>query len=130
MQVNVTGRHTEVSTDVREYAREKASKLDKFFDRIQKVDVVLDQHELEFTAEMSVHLVRGVSLVGKAHAADMHKCIDQAEQRLQTQIRRFHDRMKAHRDRTRVADGSTAEQQPSEETYEEVVRQMLEDGEQ
>jgi hypothetical protein len=38
--------------------------------------------------------------------------------------------MKAHSDRTRVADGSAAEQQPVEETYEEVVRQMLEDGEQ
>ena len=50
MQVNVTGRHAAVPTDVQEYAREKASKLDKFFDRIQKVDVVLDQHELEFTA--------------------------------------------------------------------------------
>ncbi len=80
MQVNVTGRHGAVPNDVQEYAREKASKLDKFFDRIQKVDVVLDQHELEFTAEMAVHLVRGVSLVGKAKAEDQFKCIDQAEQ--------------------------------------------------
>ena len=129
MKVNVTGRHARVTQGMQDYARDKAAKLDRFFDRLQNVEVVLDLHGQDYAAEMSVHLVRNVTLVGKAKSGEMHTAIDMAEHKLERQIRKFHDRIKAHRDRTRVADGSHAEVVESEETYDEVIREMLEEKE-
>ena len=130
MKVNITGRHTRITEGMQDYARDKAAKLDRFFDRLENVEVVLDLHGQDYAVEMSVHLVRGVSLVGKANSGDMHTAIDMAEHKLERQIRKFHDRIKAHRDRTRVADGDRAEAAEAEETYEQVVREMLEEKEQ
>ena len=129
MKVNVTGRHVRVTQGMQDYAHNKATKLDRFFDRLENVEVVLDLHGQDYAAEMSVHLVRGVSLVGKAKSGEMHTAIDMAEHKLERQIRRFHDRIKAHRDRRRVSDGGRAESAEVEETYEQVVREMLEEKE-
>jgi len=130
MKVNIVGRNVKITTEMEHYAREKVSKLDRFFSGIQHVDVVMnvdgnDNHSVEASA----FLPKGVILVGKAEAADMYVAMDMAESKVQKQVRRFHARLKAHRDRTRIAGGATVEPAPDENeaTYEHIVREMLEE---
>ena len=76
-----------------------------------------------------VVLGRGSKLVGKGQGPDLTAAIDQSETRLEKQIRRFHARLKSHRARDRIGPGKAATREEEEATYEQVVREMLEEGE-
>lgn len=128
MKVNISGRHVKVTREMEDYARDKASKLDRFFDRIMHVDVLLEADGLNHFCEMSATLGRHAKVVGKAQADGMLAAIDLAESKITRQIQKFHDRLKTHRDRSRIPPAGGAAGAPSEEeTYEQVVREMLEE---
>lgn len=129
MKIHIVGRHVEITPDIRGYAEEKAGNLDHYFAGIQHVDVVVAEDGVGKIVEMVCVLGHGARLVAKAVAGDVLAAIDQAEGRLQKQIRRFHARLKAHRDRTRIGQGGGAPQQAEEATYQQVVREMLEEDE-
>jgi len=130
MKVKINGRHVKLEPTVEAYAREKALKLEHFFDRIDHVAVTLyADGKNQKLVEMEVALVRGVRLVGKAAAGDFLEAIDLAEAKLQRQIQKFHDRLKAHRLRTGGAGGRPPSPAETEQTYEQVVRDMLEEKE-
>ena len=128
MKINISGRHISLDAATEEYAREKAEKLGKFFSGIQHVDIVLAHGGNNVNhVESSVVLGQGARLVGKAESEDMKAAIDQADSKLTKQVRRFHAKLKAHRDRTRVTDGVPQPSDDHEATYEQVVREMLEE---
>jgi ribosomal subunit interface protein len=133
MKVNIVGRQMKVPAEVEGYARDKFGKLDKYFAGIQHADVVMtvDGHgpQRVHEVEASVTLGHGARLLGRAEGADLLTAIDLAEGKLQKQIRRFHARVKAHRDRRRIADSQPLRPEQEEATYEQVVREMLEEGE-
>jgi putative sigma-54 modulation protein len=132
MKVNIVGRHLAIPSSTEEYTRQKFGKLDRFFVGIQRADVVLgvDGHgpAQAYTVEATVVLGHGTKLVGKAQAPDLTAAIDQSESRLQKQIRRFHARLKSHRARDRIGPDRPATREEEEATYEQVVREMLEEG--
>jgi len=134
MKVNIVGRHVQVTEQMEEHAREKFSKLSRFFAGIRHADVVMDVdghgQAVTYTVEASVVLGQGAQLLGKAQADDMLAAIDLAESKLEKQIRRFHARLKDHRARQpRPVEGGAPPAAPEEATYEQVVREMLEEGE-
>ena len=131
MKVNIRGRHLKITAEMEQYATEKVGKFDRFFPGIQQADVVMAVNGPNHDVEIAVMLGKGARLFGKAEAEDMYAAIDLAESKLEKQIRRFHARLKAHRDRARIGerppDGAgTAD---DETTYEKIVLEMLEDGE-
>jgi putative sigma-54 modulation protein len=129
MKIHIVGRHVDITPAIRDYAEEKAGNLDHYFAGIQHVDIVVAADGVGNLVEMVGVLGRGARLVAKAAAGDVFSAIDQAEGRLQKQIRRFHARLKAHRDRTRIGQREGSSPQAEEATYEQVVREMLEEGE-
>jgi len=131
MKVNIVGRQIKVPDEVESYARDKFTKLVKYFAGIQHADVVMEvnghgQQRLH-QVEASVTLGHGARLQGRGSGADLLTAIDVAEGKLQKQIRRFHARLKAHRDRRRISQDSSIPAQHEEATYEQVVREMLEE---
>jgi ribosomal subunit interface protein len=133
MKVNIVGRQIKVPADAEVYARDKIGKLGKYFAGIQKADVIMaiDGHgqQRRHEVEASVTLGHGARLLGRGNGNDMMQAIDAAEAKLQKQIRRFHARLKAHRDRTRISESSPVPQEQDEATYEQVVREMLDEEE-
>lgn len=131
MKVNIVGRHVKVTRAMQDYAEEKLSRMDRYFPHIQKIDIVMDVDGLRHLVEAALVMGRGAKLVGKAEAEDMFAAIDMAESKIRKQIRRFNSRLKDHRDRSRISHGSgadgTAGGPDDEETYERVVREMLEE---
>jgi len=135
MKINVIARHSAANPQWEEYAREKSEKLGKYFAGIQHVEWVLDgggksgskSGSKAQSVEMSVVLGQGAKLVGKAESDEMLSAIDLVESKLQKQIRRFHAKLKAHRDRTRIADGAPPPVEEHEATYEQVIQEMLEE---
>lgn len=133
MKVNIVGRQIKVPTDAEAYARDKFGKLGKYFAGIQHADIVMaiDGHaqQRKHEVEASVTLGHGTRLLGKGSGGDLMAAIDAAEAKLQKQIRRFHARLKAHRDRTRISDNKPLAREEEEATYEQVVREMLDEEE-
>jgi putative sigma-54 modulation protein len=129
MKTHIVGRHVEITPAIRDYAEEKVGNLDHYFAGIQHVDIVVAEDGVGRIVEMVAVLGRGARLVAKAEAGDVLAAIDQAEGRLQKQIRRFHARLKAHRDRTRIGQQGGRGAREEEATYEQVVREMLEEDE-
>lgn len=133
MKVSIVGRQIKVPPEAESYARDKLTKLDKYFAGIQHADAVMmiDGHgqQRKHEVEASVTLGDGTRLLGRGSGADMMAAIDAAEAKLQKQIRRFHARLKAHRDRARISDPGPAPAEQAEATYEQVVREMLDEEE-
>ncbi len=94
MQINVSGRHMTVSDSVREYCQQKASKLVRFFDRIQSIDVVLDGHNGHHFAELIVHSEGTAPFVASEEQDDMHAAVDLVMDKIERQIRRHKDRLR------------------------------------
>ena len=133
MKVNIRGRHIRVTPEIELQVEERFNKLDRFFAGIQRADVVvaLDGHGHQKTCnvEATVTLGQGAQLIGKGQSGDMEAAIEVARGKLEKQVRRFHARLKTRRDRTRIGQGNSAPAPEEEVTYEEIVREMLEEGE-
>jgi ribosomal subunit interface protein len=131
MKISIVGRQIRVPAEAETYARDKLTKLGKYFAGIQHADVVMmiDGHGQQrlHEVEASVTLGHGARLQGRGAGNDMMAAIDAAEAKLQKQIRRFHARLKAHRDRTRISDSTPTTAEQEEATYEQVVREMLDE---
>lgn len=94
MQVNVSGRHMGVSDALRDYCREKAERLIRFYDRIQSIDVVLDGHNGQHSAEMIVHAEGTHPFVANEEQPDAFAAIDLTMDKVERQIRRHKERLR------------------------------------
>ncbi len=88
MQITVTGRHVEMSEDVKKYAAEKAGKLLKFYDRIQSIAVVVDSEGDQFSVEMLVNAGARNEFVGREVGSDTFALIDLTVDKLERQLTR------------------------------------------
>lgn len=93
--ITVTGRNVHVSDPMKDYAMEKLSKLEKFGIRIIDVVITMDVQKIGQRVDMTVKLEH---LIIKSHATttDMYASIDQAVDKIQNQLRRYHSKIKDH----------------------------------
>ena len=75
MQLNLTGHHVEITDPLRSYVNEKMDKLERHFDHVTNVHVVLSVEKLRQKAEADVH-VSGAELFAEATSEDMYAAID------------------------------------------------------
>ncbi len=60
MQINLTGHHVEITPpSLREYVTTKFDKLERFFDKINSVHVILNVEKLQQVAEATLHINAG-----------------------------------------------------------------------
>ncbi len=89
MQINVTGKHLDISPAMEEYASRKCERLERFYDRIQTVDVVIDKPGREFEVELIAHVDRHDPFIGRDHATDYHACVDSVVDKLSRQLTEY-----------------------------------------
>lgn len=85
MQINLTGHHVEITNSLREYVNTKFSKLERHFDQINNVYVVLTVEKSNQIAESTVHL-KGAEVHATADNQDMYASIDSLIDKLDRQI--------------------------------------------
>jgi len=94
MEVTVSGRHIALSEDVKSYCQDKASRLSRFYDRIQSIEMILDGHEGQHSAEIIVHAQGTQPFVASEHHDDMHAAIDVLMDKIERQIRRHKEKLR------------------------------------
>jgi len=97
MQVIIRGHGTEVTAPLRDYTEKKISKLEEYFDNIQKAEVTLDFRKIENkfrnqVAEATVWMA-GKIIRATDGASDMYAAIDQVFEKLEKQIEKHKEKL-------------------------------------
>lgn len=93
------GRHIEVTDPVKAYLTERRDKLNRFFDRVHSLKIIISHDGANHTAEFIAHLVKGEMVVARGAAPDLFAAIDQASDRMEAQLRRYKEKLREHRPR-------------------------------
>lgn len=95
MQINLSGHHVEVTDSMRNYVETKFSKLERHFDHINNVYVVLKIEKLQQIAEATLHVNNG-EIFGSADSSDMYAAIDSLVDKLDRQVLKHKAKMSNH----------------------------------
>ncbi|MBU3020941.1 ribosome hibernation promoting factor [Aestuariibacter sp. A3R04] len=95
MQINLTGHHVEITDSLRNYVDTKFSKLERHFDHISNVHVILNVEKLNQKAEATVHL-SGAEVFASSQNQDMYAAIDSMIDKLDRQVLKHKEKLKKH----------------------------------
>ena len=96
MQVNLTGHHVDITDALRAYVDEKIARLERHFDHVTNVHVILSVEKLHKKAEATVH-VSGADVFADSVHQDMYAAIDGLIDKLDRQVLRHKEKLKSHR---------------------------------
>ena len=103
MQTTISSKHLEITPAIAQYADKKTTKLRRFFDRIQQIDVVIAKARNGYTVEIITDVEHHKPFVATAEDADMYACIDLGVDRASRQLKDHKSRV---RDRKHVTPNS------------------------
>ncbi|WP_076415891.1 ribosome hibernation promoting factor [Shewanella sp. UCD-KL12] len=95
MQINLTGHHIEITTSLRHYVEEKFTKLERHFDQINNVHVILNVQKMQQKAEAKLHLAGG-EVFATSQNADMYAAIDSLIDKLDRQVIKHKEKLTKH----------------------------------
>ncbi|WP_296053597.1 ribosome hibernation promoting factor [uncultured Alteromonas sp.] len=95
MQINLTGHHIEITDSLRNYVDTKFSKLERHFDHISNVHVILNVEKLSQKAEATMHL-SGAEVFASSENQDMYAAIDSMVDKLDRQVIKHKEKLKKH----------------------------------
>ncbi|HAU94202.1 MAG: ribosome hibernation promoting factor [Pseudomonadota bacterium] len=95
MQINLTGHHIEITDSLRNYVDTKFSKLERHFDHISNVHVILNVEKLAQKAEATMHL-SGAEVFASSENQDMYAAIDSMVDKLDRQVIKHKEKLKKH----------------------------------
>ena len=93
MRVIISGRHLSVTAAIKEYAREKADRLDRFHRGIRTARLTLTVEHGSKIAEIVV-LTQRSTFVVHVEGDDMYSVIDKLMSKVERQLRRHKERLK------------------------------------
>jgi len=96
MQINLTGRHLDITDAMRTYVQGKFERIERHFDHVTQVHVILSVEKLRQKAEASFH-ISGHDLYAESDHEDMYAAIDALVDKLDRQLLKQKEKMKNHR---------------------------------
>ncbi|MFA7094861.1 MAG: ribosome hibernation promoting factor [Gammaproteobacteria bacterium] len=95
MQINLTGHHIDITQALRDYVTSKMERLERHFDHVLDVHVVLSVEKLRQKAEATLY-IRGGSIHADAVDEDMYAAIDALIDKLDRQVKRHKEKLTDH----------------------------------
>ena len=86
MIVTIAGRHMDVTEALKNFAEQKVSKLTKYYDRIQEIEVILDANKDGTRVEMIVNAEHNAMFIAHHDQGDAYACIDGCVHKLERQL--------------------------------------------
>ena len=89
MLFTITGKHVEITDAIRNYAEEKTEKLPRYYDSINRIEVIIEGNE---GGKPSVEIIASAEhsnvFVAQETGDDTYACIDIAIHKLERQLRK------------------------------------------
>ncbi len=96
MQISVTGHHVDVTQPLRSYVDSKFERLERHFDNVTHVHVILSVEKLRQKAEATLHVNGGNVFADSVHE-DMYAAIDALIDKLDRQVLKHKEKKTSHR---------------------------------
>ena len=96
MQITTTFRHMEPSEALKSYAEEKLERVKKYIDEPVVVQVFLTVEKIRHSAEVTI-TAKGITIKAAEETNDMYASVDAVSDKIERQLRRFKERIKAHK---------------------------------
>jgi putative sigma-54 modulation protein len=96
MQFNITFRNLDATDALKAYARDRVERVNKYVDRPTEAHVVLSLERYLHHADIGIHTGR-YFLRGREKSPDMYASIDLAMDKIERQLKRYKEKMKAHK---------------------------------
>ena len=95
MQINLSGHHVEITTPLREYVNSKMERLERHFDQVTDIHVVLGVEKLRHNAEATMH-ISGGDIFANAVEENMYAAIDALVDKLDRQLKKHKEKITDH----------------------------------
>ncbi|UCF64338.1 MAG: ribosome-associated translation inhibitor RaiA [bacterium] len=93
MNLTITARHFKLQDDLKAYVEEKVRKLDRYYENILDIDVVLGWEKLNRYTELRIN-VFSKQIVIKETSDEIRKSFDVAMDRAERQLKRYKEKLK------------------------------------
>ncbi len=101
MQITTTFRHMEPSDALKSYAEEKLERVKKYIDEPIVAQVFLTVEKIRHMAEVTL-TAKGITIKASEETNDMYAAVDAVVDKIERQMRRYKERIKAHKPTTDV----------------------------
>ncbi|HSR62982.1 MAG TPA: ribosome hibernation promoting factor [Gammaproteobacteria bacterium] len=95
MQISLTGHHVDITDALRNYVDTKFAKLERHFDNVTNIHVILSVEKERQKAEATVHVSRG-NLFADSEHEDMYAAIDGLIDKLDRQLVKHKEKLTDH----------------------------------
>ena len=95
MQLTITGHHLEITSPRKAYVETKLERLQRHFDQITTIQVILTVEKMVQRAEANIHIAGG-DLFALAESEDMYAAIDALADKLDRQLIKHKQKHRRH----------------------------------
>ena len=96
MQISVSGHHVDITDPLKSYVTSKFERLERHFDNVTNVHVILSVEKLRQKAEATMR-INGASVFADSVHEDMYAAIDTLIDKLDRQVIRHKEKLTSHR---------------------------------
>ena len=96
MQINTTGHHMDITPAIRTFVQEKFERLERHFDHITNIHVILTVEKDRKKAEAKINVNKG-ELFAVAQHEDMYAAIDMLIDKLDRQVINHKEKLSDHK---------------------------------
>jgi putative sigma-54 modulation protein len=101
MQISLTGHHVDITPALKSYVDSKFERLERHFDQVTNVHVVLSVEKVRQKAEANMHL-NGADIFADSVDEDMYAAIDSLVDKLDRQVKKYKEKITSHRNNGRA----------------------------
>jgi ribosome hibernation promoting factor len=112
VQIKISARHGHLHEATQEFIRERADKLTHFFQRIMMIEVIVDLKEDEKVVEFLVSAEHKHDFVASERNKDILAAVDLVLDKLESQVRKYKERIMDHRRTPAIGDVAPTTEQP------------------
>lgn len=96
MQLNLTGHHVDITDALRDYVTTKLERLERHFDHVTNVHVILSVEKMRQKAEATINM-KGNNIFAECEDENMYAAIDALIDKLDSQVRKHKEKVTDHR---------------------------------
>ncbi len=108
MQISITGHHIDITKALKDYVETKFERLERHFDQVTNVHVVLSVEKVRQKAEATLHL-NGADVFADSTQEDMYAAIDDLVDKLDRQVKKHKEKSTSHKNGASLKDLGQAE---------------------
>ena len=95
MHITINGHHLDITQSLKDYVNSKMEKLERHFDQVTNIEVILSVEKLRHIAEATIP-VNGNKIFANSEDQDMYAAIDALVDKLDRQIIKHKEKITNH----------------------------------